>query len=271
MFAVMNEYGGSISFIDTAQDVEMKRLPGFYTPHFLRPAPDGRYAYVANVGASHITRVNLETLEIEREIPLDGTTVPTLAPDETGFADAQIDRDGILYAAHAATGRVLVYDTNTATKVSEIQVGASPWIVYAGHPFANVPARYLVPNFGDQTVSMLAAGAPQAVATMPGDQESFGVNYTSQAPDKAFVMNRMRKDISVVDMSTKTIVERIDVGGNTETASTTPDGKLIVAAVSGADEVVVIDAMTNKIIKVFSGVGKYPWSVTIPNGQNYCH
>jgi hypothetical protein len=29
--------------------------------------------------------------------------------------------------------------------------------------------------------------------------------------------------------------------------------------------------MTNRIIKTFDGVGSYPWSVTIPNGQNYCH
>ena len=43
------------------------------------------------------------------------------------------------------------------------------------------------------------------------------------------------------------------------------------STVSGADSVVVIDARTNGIVKRFDGVGKYPWSVTIPNGQNYCH
>jgi hypothetical protein len=29
--------------------------------------------------------------------------------------------------------------------------------------------------------------------------------------------------------------------------------------------------MTNAIVKSFDGFGKYPWSVTIPLGQNYCH
>ena len=37
------------------------------------------------------------------------------------------------------------------------------------------------------------------------------------------------------------------------------------------DLAVIIDAVTNEVIKTFDGVGKYPWSVTIPNGQNYCH
>jgi DNA-binding beta-propeller fold protein YncE len=271
LFAVMDEYGGTVSFIDTKLDVETKRLPGFYTPHFMRMAPDGKHGYVANVGASHVTRVDLDTLEIDQEIPLEGTTVPTEVAMEAGFADVQIDRFGVLYAAHSATGRVMVFDTNTNTKVRETQVGSAPWIVYANHPFTNVPMRYLVPNFGDQTVSMLAGDSDQVLATMPGDQESFGVNYTSKAPEKAFVMNRIRKDISVVDTSQGIIIDRIDVGGNTETASTTPDGALIVAAVSGADKVVVIDALTHQIVKTFDDVGKYPWSVTIPNGQNYCH
>jgi YVTN family beta-propeller protein len=84
-------------------------------------------------------------------------------------------------------------------------------------------------------------------------------------------MNRIREDIAVVDTASGEITTRIPVGGNTETAATTADGKWIVAAVSGADKVVVIDAVTNEIVKEFKNVGKYPWSVTIPMGQNYCH
>jgi YVTN family beta-propeller protein len=61
------------------------------------------------------------------------------------------------------------------------------------------------------------------------------------------------------------------VGGNTETASTTADGKYIVAAVSSANRVVVIDAVTKTIVRQFDNIGRYPWSVTIPRGQNYCH
>jgi YVTN family beta-propeller protein len=81
----------------------------------------------------------------------------------------------------------------------------------------------------------------------------------------------VRQDIAVVDTARGMITDRIPVGGNTETAATTADGRWIVAAVSSSASVVVIDAVTNGIVKRFEGVGKYPWSVTIPNGQNYCH
>lgn len=273
VMAIMNEYGNSVSLIDPVTDVEIKRLPGFYTPHFMRFAPDGKYAYVANIGAYHLTRVDLATLEIDGHIALDGFSGPpdvTLADEETGFADAQIDPDGTLFAAHNMAARVLIYDTVARQKVAERAVGPNPWIVYAEHPYTNLPRRQLVPAFGDRTVSLLRGAAP--VASLPaGDMESFGVNYSPLVPDKAFVMNRVREDITVVDTALGTVTGNIATGGTTETASTTPDGKWIVATVSSSDQVIVIDAMTNEIVKRFDGVGRYPWSVTIPLGQNYCH
>jgi DNA-binding beta-propeller fold protein YncE len=273
LLAVMNEYDDSVSFIDPQTDREIKRLSGFYTPHFMRFSPDGRYGYVANIGAYHLTRVDLASLEIVDHIPLDGFSGPpdvTPARDETGFADAQIDPDGMLYAAHNAAARVLVYDTVARQKVAERAVGPQPWIAYAEHPFATLPRRQLVPAFGDQTVALLRGDAPVATVRA-GDMESFGVNYSPLAPDRAFVMNRVHENITVVDTARGTVADVILTGGTTETASTTADGKWIVATVSSSNQVIVIDAMTHGIVKTFDNVGSYPWSVTIPNGQNYCH
>lgn len=272
LLAVMNEYDDSVSFIDPVKEVEVKRLAGFYTPHFMRYSPDGRYGYVANIGAYHLTRVDLTSLEIVDHIALDGFSGPpnaTRAPNETGFADAQIDPDGMLYAAHRNSARLLVYDTVAREKVGDRSVGPMPWIAYAEHPFTQLPRRPVVPAFGDQTVSVVR---PDSVATVPaGDFESFGVNYSPLAPDKAFVMNRVHGNVTVVDTARGVVTNVIPTGGNTETASTTRDGRWIVTTVSSSNQVVVIDAQTEKIIKTFDNVGVYPWSVTIPLGQNYCH
>jgi YVTN family beta-propeller protein len=274
LLAIVNEWDNSVSFVDPAKDQVVKTLAGFYTPHFVRWAPDGKFAYVANLNAHHITQISVDTLEIVSHIVLDGfdgPPNPTPAPDESGFADVQIDNDGVLYAAHAKTGKVLVYDTVAQKKLGELVVGNQPWIVYAEHPFKTIGHR-LVPNFGDQTVSAIAP-SPLAVAkTIAGaDRESYGVNYSPLVPDRAYVMNRQKNEIAVVDTSTGERIDSVPVGGTTETASTTADGKYIVAAVSSANRVVVIDAATGAVVKTFDNVGKYPWSVTIPQGQNYCH
>jgi DNA-binding beta-propeller fold protein YncE len=274
LFGIVEEEDDAVSFVDPETQEEVHRVGGFHTPHFVRWAPDGESAYVANVGAHFLSRVDLSTFTIAGTIPLDGVdplSADAMAPEETGFADAQIDGDGILHAADIGKGRVIMYDTMLQKKLPEVKVGPRPWIVYAEHPFMEVPVA-VVPNWGDSSVSTIThkSFAVKNVAEA-SDQDSNGVNYTPLAPNKAFVMNRLREDITVIDTETGEITDHINVGGNTETASTTPDGKWIVATVSSANRVVVIDALTNKIVKQFDNLGNYPWSVTIPKGQNYCH
>lgn len=271
-FAVVAEADNVVYFIDTAKDEIVATLAGFPLPHFTRMALDGKHAYVANLDGYHLTRINLDPFSLDATIALDGfddhtmTTMP-----EGGFADAQIDQQtGILYAAHRETGRVLVYDTVNQRKLTELTVGTRPWIVYAEHPFHLGAQAKLVPNFVDQSASAIVDN--DVVGALPfADEESYGVNYSPLAPNKAFIMNRAKQQIAVADTAKMQIAGTIDVGGTTETASTTPDGKYIVATVSSANRVVIIDAATQTIVKTFDNMGSYPWSVTIPRGQNYCH
>jgi DNA-binding beta-propeller fold protein YncE len=278
LFAVMLEGEDSVAFLDPQRHEVVKKVAGMHVPHFMRFTRDGKWGYVANAGADHLTRVRMDTLEVDGEIAIDPFELDKDAGDEedgeSGFFDAQIDHTGTLYAAHKASGRVLVYDTTSNQKLTELGVGRRPWVVFAEHPFADVALRHLVPNFGDQTVSLIDGSVARravVMATLEGDEEAYGVNFSPLAPNTAFVMNRARSDVAVVDTDGGEIIERIEVGGNTETASTTADGKYVVATVSNANRVVVIDAQSRRIVKAFENVGKYPWSVTIPGGQNYCH
>jgi YVTN family beta-propeller protein len=273
LFAVMTEDANEVAFVDTNDMKVTERISGFSTPHFMRFSSDGNWGYVANIGGNRITRVDMQAMKIDSEISLDGYADRREIDEEGGFADAQIASDGTLYAAHHSSGRVITIDSLTGKKKSELSVGKGPWVVFAEHPFHGVTLNHVVPNFGDKTISLIdgAKSKPAISATLDGDEEAYGVNYSPIAPNLAFVMNRVRQDIAVVDTTKNEIIERIDVGGNTETASTTADGKWIVATVSSANRVVVIDVATRKVKKVFDHIGSYPWSVTIPKGQNYCH
>ncbi|HET8933625.1 MAG TPA: hypothetical protein VFN67_09305 [Polyangiales bacterium] len=274
LIAVMMEDTNEVAFLDMADDTERTRITGFETPHFMRFTPDGDWGYVANIGGNFLSRIDMRTLEVAGQISLDEYTDRRHIDDEGGFADAQIAEDGTLFAAHHVSGKVLAVNAKTGEKQAELPVGKGPWVAFAEHPFKGSPLRHVVPNFGDSTLSVIDAekgNTPKVSATLPGDEEAYGVNFSPLEPDLAFVMNRVRQDVAVVDTSKGEVLERIDVGGNTETASTTADGKYIVAAVSSKNRVVVIDVASRKIKKTFDNVGKYPWSVTIPKGQNYCH
>ena len=66
------------------------------------------------------------------------------------------------------------------------------------------------------------------------------------------------------------MLDTLDVGGTTETGTTTLDGRLLLP-ISSTGEVAVIDTVTHEELARFGGVGTYPWSVSTAAGQNYCH
>jgi DNA-binding beta-propeller fold protein YncE len=107
--------------------------------------------------------------------------------------------------------------------------------------------------------------------SLEGDQESYGINYSPLAPGQAFVLNRVQERVAVIDRMTGGLLEAIDVGGTTETASTTKDGRYLLLPLSSTGQFSVLDVTTHKEVARFNDVGVYPWSVATIGGQNYCH
>jgi len=154
-FAIMAEESNEVALFDPDAEEVTTRIGGFTTPHFMRFDAEGKYGYVANIGGNQVSRVDMETLQIVEEISLEGMRIGESKTNEGGFADAQISNDGILYSAHHESGKVLVYDTKSHTKLEELQSGAGPWVAFADHPFKGIALKHLVPNFGDKTVTLI--------------------------------------------------------------------------------------------------------------------
>ena len=104
-----------------------------------------------------------------------------------------------------------------------------------------------------------------------GDQESYGVNYSPLAEGEAFVLNTVKERVAVIDRMSGDLIEAIDVGGTTETASTTGDGRYLLLPLSSSNQFAVYDVTSHAEVARFDDVGMYPWSVTTVGGQNYCH
>ncbi len=273
---VVNEgdegHPGTISVIDMKRErvVETIEHSSFVVPHNVRFA--GRRAYVPNIGGNQISVVDMDTYRVSDVLLLKGETeAGACSADPCGFADAQIDRDGLLFAAHIETGIVLVYDTRTMERRADIPMGFQPWSVFVDE-LSNDFDTTMMPNWGDSTVSIMDRKKLAEIGRSPeGDEESYGINYSPRAPGEAFVLNRIKEAVSVIDRESGELIERIDVGGTTETAATTADGKHLLLPISSANAFVVLDVETHEEVARFDNVGKYPWSVTTVGGQNYCH
>ena len=266
------EHPGTISVVDMASErvVETIEHPSFVVPHNVRFS--GRKAYVPNIGGNQISVVDMDSYRVSDVLMTKGETeAGACSADPCGFADAQIDGDGLMFAAHIQTGVVLVYDTREEVRKADIPMGFQPWSVFVDE-LSNDFDTHLMPNWGDSTVSIMDRKRFAEIGrSAEGDEESYGINYSPRAPGQAFVLNRIKEAVSVIDRESGELIERIDVGGTTETAATTADGKYLLLPISSDNAFAVLDVETREEVKRFANVGKYPWSVTTVGGQNYCH
>jgi DNA-binding beta-propeller fold protein YncE len=131
---------------------------------------------------------------------------------------------------------------------------------------------HLMPNWADSSVSLIDVELQVEVArSREGDAESYGVNYSRLAPGEAFVLNRQKERVAVIDRQTGAAIDSLAVGGTTETASTSADGRYLLLPLSSTNQFAIWDIVQREEVALFEGVGVYPWSVTTTGGQNYCH
>lgn len=271
---LVNEDDNSISVVDTLTDEVVKTLTdtSIVVPHMVRWDANFTTAYVPSIGGNQITIFDATTYLPTGTVIADGLAQGPCSADPCGFADCQIDPNGFLYAAHIESGKVLVYDTITRTRVGDFTVGNQPWSAFVDLFGGQSLSHYLVPNFGDATLSRVDNGTYTVTDTLAqGDSEVYGVNYSPLAPNQAFVMQRNQNQVVVLDTITGALIDAIDVGGTVETACTTNDGRFIIAPISSTGQVVMIDPATRTIVATFDNVGTYPWSAATLGGQNYCH
>lgn len=264
---IMAEDDNTVVVLDTETDTVTHTLtdPSFATPHFAQFS--GGYAYVPNIAGNQISVIDLATYTVVETLVPEGLTAGACAADPCGFADAQISPSGVLFASHIESGRVVVYDTLAQTRLPDVVVGLLPWSAFVD-PFSDDGAAF-VPSWATETISRVDVAGDAAIWTA-GDAEVYGVNFSPTAPDVAFVLNRVRNEVGVIDRITGARIDALAVGGTTETATTTPSGRLLLP-ISSTNEVAVIDTATRVELARFPNVGVYPWSVATASGQNYCH
>ena len=277
---VGNIEGGTVSAIDLDQNREVARLKGFHEPHGATILAAGNKVYIPNRGAQLVgvveSAAQFSTKDIsvgslaglasfdrdqagaamhrERSIPVNGVANVTLTLDEK-FA----------YIATGDANSVTVLDTVTDKIIRTIPVGMDPWRAYA-----SPDGKYMVvPNNGDQTISVIDVRSHTLVATLPGGPDMTGVNF---AKGKGYVVSRGANQVLVYNLSTLEKTGQLDMGegARLETASTTPAGNKIYVASSANNSLYVIDVESDRV-KQIKNVGNFPWGVSIYKGQNYCH
>lgn len=167
---VANAGLNTVSVLDTATNGVTATAPVGEFPFDIAVAPDGRFAYTANLGAAAdaVSVIDTATRTAIASIALDeGSQGIALAPDGR-FA----------YVTHGDSGIVSVLDTATNTRVASVPVGLSPFRVAVSQDgqFAYVT------NQGSANVSVIDAATNSVVATIPVGGTPQGVAFADLRP-----------------------------------------------------------------------------------------
>src|SRR5438552_5181051 len=268
-----NPEGDSISVIDMVSLTKIKTIPGLVEPLNTVFLPDGSKAYVGNYGAHWVGVIDVRRHELLKKIQI--AEVPGIAKldpakylgEIKGINIPQITNDGrYLYATDTDLGVAAKIDPREDKVIKTIRVGKDPWRIYLSHD-----GNYgITPNNGDQTISIIDLRTDKVAATLEAGPNMTGVNF---AAGKAFVISSTSGFVYVYDMKSLRPAGRLKIGTNIqlETATTdTADQKLYLAD-STENAVVIIDAKTEVVEKVFN-VGLFPWGTHIMDSKdNYCH
>jgi YVTN family beta-propeller protein len=251
---VTNTDSDDISVVDLDERREISRLSIGGSPRgSVRFDPEKNFGYVSNCAGNTISVIDLhrnrEVAKITVGLAPRGLT---LSPDGRHA-----------FVSNSGENTLSVVDLVERRELRKYAMGENPRHM-AFLPQTN---RLLVTQWGSDTVASFdLAGGPQAMSSLPSVPVGSGARPYSLTATRdgrtAYVANTQADYLSVVDVATGTERARVEVGFGGRAAAFSPDERYVFLSLENSNEVVVIDAATNAVVKRVS-VGPSPRGIAI--------
>ncbi len=250
---------GSVSVINTETNkVVGSPISVGKEPEAIAITPNGKTAYVANLGSENVSVIDLET----------NTVVATIGVGKEPVAVAITPNGKSAYVVNTDSEDISVIDTETNKVIGPpISAGRQPW----GIAITPDGKQAYVANEKGESVSVINTETNKAVGSVAEATGEHNPIPIVISPDgkTLYVGNLTSNNVSVIDTETnKVIGSPIGVGVEPWGLAISPDGKTLYVANEGDKTVSVIDTETDKVIGPPIETGSLPYVVTItPNGK----
>ena len=269
---ITNEFGSSVSIIDTDTNTVTATVPAGNHPAGVAVNPEGTRVYVANFYLDNYENT-LSTLINPKLMLVKGTdehvetgegtvsvidaatnTLIATVPVESSPVGVAITPDGTkAYVANRGSDIVSVIDTATNTVTAMVNVGSGP----TGVVVTPDGKKAYVTNLYGSDVSIIDTATNTVTATVPVGDYPFGVAITPDGA-KVYVSNAGSSTVSVIDTATNTVTATVPVGGWTLGTAVNPAGTKAYVTNYNDGTLSVIDTATNTVTAtVFVGSGPY--------------
>jgi YVTN family beta-propeller protein len=245
-------------------------------PSFVQVAPNGKFAYITDVGAKAITVLDTVTDKVSKTIP-----IPEGPPQFVSFSNDGKTAYVSVYDTRGSVAPLIVFiDTATGQVTGQVPVtNHTP-----GPSQVSPNDRYLyVPNHNSMTMS----GAMKAMSG-PGQDDIDVINTATKKlagtitvrPNPhwiavgqdglLYVTNHTSGEITIVNSNTNKVVKVFPVGETPHAIYTSPDGSRLAVTSYGGAEVFIVSTATDKVVATIP-VGREPLDVEYtPDGRYIC-
>lgn len=235
--------------------------------HEVIATPDGRIAFLPIYGSTGVGKpgidghqilvVNLPERKIVHRIEFSHGVrphCPKLNP-----------RDGLLYVTTEIDHTVTVINPETMKIVGSIPTGAKESHMLA---ISRDGRRGYTANVGAGSVSALDLVHRKLIAVIPVAQVVQRIAVSNDG-NLAFTSDQKQPRLAVIDTKTNRVKTWVPLDGTGYGAAATPDGRSLLVAIPGKNEVAVVNLGSMRVVRNIA-VPKSPQEILIaPNGKAY--
>ena len=270
LVAVSDEAAGVVAVISLMQGRQIARIDGLYEPAGMTFSDESSLIYVPDQRANSIKLIDIVQGRVISEMPVNAETVA----DARGEGGALYEISALTRSANGRYGfcslryadGLAILDLNAQNEITVLELGGEP-----SRPYGTADGRYmLVANEADRTVSIIDTGMFEVAATLPGAADVSAIN-TGWFETVAFVISASENRAVVIDLETLETVGEIALPTAPGPGVVTEDAEKLYVALSGSNQVAVIDTQARQLAMIIEDVGHEPWGLTTARTNNYCH
>jgi serine/threonine-protein kinase len=234
------------------------------TPSWVQVAPNGKFAYVTDLGAGAITVVNTATDKVSKTIP-----IPQGPPQFVSFSPDGKTAYVSVYTTNGSVHLVAFVDTATGTVTGTVTVDNHT----PGPSTASPDGRLLyVPNHNtsltgtnENVVDVIDTASKTLVGDVAVSANPHWVVFGNNG--RYYTTDHMSATVTVLNASTNAVIANISVGETPHSEALSPDGSRLAVTSFDGNVVFLIDTATDKMIAQIP-VGRNPLDIAYsPDGR----
>ena len=269
LVAAADTSGGSVAIVSLLNNDVQATISGLNQPATLTFSDDSSLIYVADNQTGEVKLIDVEQNKVLGGIGLSvddeaGGSGTVAAAAISALTRTPNGRYGV--CAVAGSRQLAVLDLNDESEIKTLELGDDP-----SRPYGTADGRYmLIANNGDRSVSIIDTDSFDLAATLPGAADVMAIN-TGYFESVAFVVSNSEDRAVVIDLVDMTATGEIKLDSAPGPGVVTADGLKMYIALSGSNQLAVIDTQERSLLKTIANVGDSPWGATLAQTNNYCH